>query len=166
MKTTAKSVANADPMIAFMMCTIVPWFCGSVQQNSRYCLLFRRSSTPIGRYPFVHRGVSCRRIFAGDPSTSEPGGIFVPDRDQRVCANDRARADFHIVENDGAHADQYFIVDFACVNDRGVADRDQFAHACWVTGVHVDDSVVLNVRARPDDDAVDITAKHRAVPDA
>ena len=52
------------------------------------------------------------------------------------------------------------------MNDRGVADRDQFAYASWVTGVNVDDSVILNVRARPDDDAVDITAQNRAVPDA
>ena len=110
--------------------------------------------------------VSCLRIFAGEPSTSEPGGIFDPHRDQRVCADDGTRADFDVVENDCAHADEYFIVDFARVNDRGVPDRDQFAYACWVTGVHVDDSVVLNVRARPDDDAVDITAQDRAVPDA
>ena len=85
---------------------------------------------------------------------------------ERVCADDGPRADFDVVENDRSHADEYFIVDFACVNNRGMPDRDQFAHACWVTGINVDDSVVLNVRARPDDDAVDITPQDRSVPDA
>src|SRR5262249_56056308 len=86
--------------------------------------------------------------------------------DQCVCADDRTRADFDVVENDCAHADEDFIVDFARVNNRGVPDRNQFAYGCWVTGINVDNSVVLNVRARPDDDAVDITAQDRAVPDA
>ena len=45
-------------------------------------------------------------------------------------------------------------------------DGDQFADARWITSVDVDNSVVLNIRARPDDDAVDITAQDRAVPDA
>jgi len=75
-------------------------------------------------------------------------------------------ANFDVVEDDGSHADEHFIVDLARVNNRGVADCDQFAYACWVTGVNVDDSIVLNVRAWPDDDAVDITAQNRAVPDA
>src|SRR6267154_883775 len=96
-----------------------------------------------------------------------PTGRYLgPHSDQRVCADDGTRADFDVVENDCAHADEYFVVDLACVNDRGVPDRDQFAYGSWVTGVNVDDSVVLNVRARPDDDAVDITAQDRAVPDA
>ena len=64
------------------------------------------------------------------------------------------------------HADEHFIVDFARVNNRGMADGDQFAYVGWETGVNVDGSIVLNVRARPDDDAVDITAQDCAVPDA
>jgi len=92
--------------------------------------------------------VNCLRIFAGEPSTSEPAG-FWSHSNQRVCADDGTRANFDIVENDCAHADEYFIVDLACVNVRRVPDRDQFAYACWVTGVNVDDSIVLNVRARP-----------------
>src|SRR5215510_10909257 len=84
---------------------------------------------------------------------------------QRVCADDGTRAHFDVVEDDGSHPDEYFIVDLARMNDRGVPDRDQFAYARWVTSVDVDDSVVLNVRARPDDDAIDITAQYCPVPD-
>jgi hypothetical protein len=52
------------------------------------------------------------------------------------------------------------------MNNRGMADGDQFAYDCWVTGVNVDGGIVLNIRARPDDDAVDIAAQDCAVPDA
>ncbi|KAG0505296.1 MAG: hypothetical protein Udaeo_13740 [Candidatus Udaeobacter sp.] len=103
--------------------------------------------------------------FRGRSEHERAGRNFHPHRDQRVCADDGACAYFHIVENDSAHADEHFIVDFARVNNRGMADGHQFAYDCWVTGVHVDDSVVLNVRARPDDDAVDIAAQDCAIPD-
>jgi hypothetical protein len=50
------------------------------------------------------------------------------------------------------------------VHDRGVADGHQFAQGCWVIRVDVNDGIVLDVRAWTDDDAIDIAAQHRAVP--
>src|SRR3954466_1408105 len=94
------------------------------------------------------------------------GRDFRSHRHERVCADDRTRADFDVIEDDGSHANEDFIVDFACVNNCGVADRDQFTYVSGVTSVNVDGSIVLNVRARPYDDAVDITAEDGAVPDA
>ena len=110
--------------------------------------------------------VSCLRIFAGEPSTSEPGGILVPIVTSAFAPMMERAPTSTSSRMIATHADEYFIVDCACVNNRGVADCDQFADDSWITGVNVDDSVVLNVRARPDDDAVDITAQDRAVPDA
>ncbi len=50
------------------------------------------------------------------------------------------------------------------VYDGGVPDGNQFAHRCWVICVDVNDGIILDVRAWTNDDAIDIAAKHRAVP--
>jgi hypothetical protein len=64
--------------------------------------------------------VSCLRIFAGEPSTSEPGGIFIPIVTSAFAPMMERAPTFDVVEDDGSHADEHFIVDFACVNNRGV----------------------------------------------
>jgi len=52
------------------------------------------------------------------------------------------------------------------VHDGAVTNGDQFAHCCRITRIEMDDGIVLNVRARPDDDAVDVAAQYSAVPNA
>ena len=52
------------------------------------------------------------------------------------------------------------------MQDGAVTDGDQLAYGRWITGIEVDYSVVLNVRARPDDDTVDVATQHGTVPNA
>src|SRR5436190_16579225 len=91
---------------------------------------------------------------------------FHPRCNERVRANDGACADFYIVENDGTHPNKHFIVDLACMHDSAVAHGNQLAYRCWIICVQVNDSIILNVRARSNDDTVDVAAQHRAIPDA
>ena len=94
------------------------------------------------------------------------GRNFHSYRDQRVCADDGTRAHLDIVENDRAHADEHFIVDLARVHDGIVSDGDQFAYDCRIVRIDVSNSIVLNIGARPDDDAVDVAPQDGAVPHA
>src|SRR6266702_2919517 len=89
-----------------------------------------------------------------------------PESDERVRADDGARADFGAVENNRAHADEDFIVDLAGVNDGAVANGDELADAGRITGIDMDGGIILNVRARADDDTVNLYAQNRAIPDA
>ena len=86
--------------------------------------------------------------------------------DKRICPNDGTRADFYIVENDGTHPDKHFIVDLARVHDRVVANRNQLAHDRGIICVKMHDGIVLDVRARADNDAIDIAPQNGAVPNA
>ena len=47
------------------------------------------------------------------------------------------------------------------MDDRGVTNSDQFPNGCWVVRIYVNYSVVLNVRAWPDDDAIDVATELR-----
>ena len=73
--------------------------------------------------------------FRGRSEHERAGRNFHPHRDQRVCPDDGACAYFHIVENDGAHPDENFIVDLASVDDGAVADGDKLAHTCGIIRV-------------------------------
>ena len=89
-----------------------------------------------------------------------------PESDERVRADDGARADFGAVENNRAHADEDFIVDLAGVNDGAVANGDKLAYTGRITGIDMDDGIVLDIGTRTDDDAVNVAAQNGAVPDA
>ncbi len=103
----------------------------------------------------------CRRA-----EDERAGRNFHPESDERVRADDGARADFGAVENDRAHANKDLIVDLARVNDGAVANGDELAYARRITGIDMDNGIVLNVGTRADDDAVNVAAQHGAVPDA
>jgi hypothetical protein len=47
-----------------------------------------------------------------------------------------------------------------------MTDGDQFAYGCWIVRIDVNNGIILNVRARPNNDAVDVAAQHGAVPNA
>src|SRR5438128_2497872 len=91
---------------------------------------------------------------------------FRPDRDERVRTEDGACADLYIIENNRAHPNKHFIVDFAGVHDSAVAHGNQLAYGRWIICVQVNNSIILNVRARSNDDAVDVAAQHGPVPNA
>src|SRR5260370_1395968 len=89
-----------------------------------------------------------------------------PESDERVRADDGARADFGAVENDRAHANKDFIVDLAGVNDSAVANGDKLAYTGRITGIDMDDGIVLDIGTWSDDDAVNVAAQDGAGPDA
>src|SRR4029077_9091843 len=109
MMATAKSVANADPMIAFICVLLFPGFVGC---SAKFAILFRcfnvapRPSSNILLFIKAQLPTDlCRRT-----EHQRARRNFCPYGDKSVCADDRPRADFHIVKNDGTHADQYFII--------------------------------------------------------
>ena len=104
--------------------------------------------------------------FRGRAEHERAGRNFHPNRDQRVCPDEGPCADFHIVENNSAHPDEHFIVDLASVDDGAVADGYKLAHSCGIIRVEMDDCIVLNVRTRTDNDAVDVAAQDGPVPHA
>jgi hypothetical protein len=94
------------------------------------------------------------------------GRNFHPNRDECVCPDNGSCTYFYIVENDRAHSDKHFIANLARMDDGVMADRNQFTHSGGIIRVEMDDSIVLNVRARTDDDAVYVAAQNGAVPNA
>ena len=83
---------------------------------------------------------------------------FHPESNEGVSADNGTCAHLHVIKNDRAHSDKDFIVDLAGVYDGAMTDGDELSYGCWISGVEMDDGIVLNVRARPDDDTVDIAA--------
>jgi len=75
-------------------------------------------------------------------------------------------ADDRAVQNHRAHADERFVADGAGVDDRAVADGDPVADEARRIVREVQHGVVLDVRVVADDDAVDVAAQHRAIPNA
>ena len=98
-----------------------------------------------------------RTTLAGEPRTSEPGGMTVP---PVTSAPDRA------VEDDRAHADEHLVLDGAGMEDGGVADGDQFTHVAAEVVGEVDDGVVLDIGARADNDLMDVAPQGDVIPDA
>ena len=110
--------------------------------------------------------VNLRTTFAGEPRTSEPGGIFVPCVTSAFAPMKRLFADDRAVQNHRAHADERFVADGAGVDDRAVADGDPVADEARKIVREMQHGVVLDVRVVADDDAVDVAAQHRAIPHA
>ena len=102
--------------------------------------------------------------FCGRAEHERSGRNFHSHGDQRVCADNGTRADFHIVKNDGPHANQHFIVDLAGMDHRIMSDGHQLTHGCRIVCIDMNSGVVLNIRARADNDAIDVAAEHSAVP--
>jgi len=94
------------------------------------------------------------------------GRNFHAEGDQRIRADDGARTNVRTIENDRPHADKNFIVDLASVHDGAVPNRDELTDDCRKPRVEMDDGVVLHIRARTDDDAVDVAPQNGSVPDA
>src|SRR4030095_1056938 len=162
-KPRVKSITDAEPRIVFIEWLLV--FCGScsVKFAILLCCFDVAPSPPGNVLLFLHSKLSTD--FRRRSEYERARGNFRPDGDKSVCADDRTRADFHIVKNDSAHPNEHFIVDFACVHDGGVTNRNQFAHDCWIICVDVNDGIILDIRSRADDDAIDIATKHGAIPD-
>ena len=54
----------------------------------------------------------------------------------------------------------------SAADDSVVADGNQFAYDRGIVCIKVHDGIILNVRTRADNDAIDIAAQHCAVPHA
>lgn len=94
------------------------------------------------------------------------GRDFGSSAHERVCADDRAGANFRAIENNGAHSDKHFVIEGTRVNDRRMTDRYPLPHNGGKVIREMNDGRVLDVGTRADDDSVDITAQNRAMPDA
>src|SRR5438105_2874445 len=114
---------------------------------------------------FCSSSVSARFTFAGEPSTREPGGIFDPSVTRALAPMMGASTDFRPIENNCAHPDQNFVVDGASVYDGAMTDGDELAQSHLVRRVDMNDGIVLNIRARADNDAIEIAAQNGAIPD-
>ena len=87
-------------------------------------------------------------------------------RHERFRADDGLSADDCAVENHRAHAYQHFVADGAGVDNGAVANGDPVADEARKIVRKVQHGVVLDVRVVADDDAVDVAAQHRAIPNA
>ena len=87
-------------------------------------------------------------------------------RDHRPGCNDRLATDAGPIENGRVHADETFVFDHASMNDRPVTNRDVLAHFEGEVVGQVSDDAVLQVRALPDRDEIDIAPQNRAIPNA
>jgi hypothetical protein len=70
--------------------------------------------------PVCSAGLSCLTTFPGEPSTSEPGGTFIPAVTSAWAPMMGAGADFGSVENDSAHSDENLVAHGASVDDGDV----------------------------------------------
>lgn len=86
--------------------------------------------------------------------------------DQRPRTDDAVLADFRVAEQDGAHADQRVRADGLAVHDGVVANHDIAANRQRTVAHDVDRCVVLDVRAAPDADRLEIAAHDAGKPDA
>ena len=84
---------------------------------------------------------------------------------QRLRTDDGLFADHRAVQNHRAHADKNFIADFARVDNRAVADRHPVTEHARKIIREMQHRVVLHVRVMAHDDAIDVAAQHRAIPD-
>jgi hypothetical protein len=70
------------------------------------------------------------------------------------------------IKNNRAHANERLIANGARMHDRHVANRDIVAHNAWQGLLEMEDCAVLDVGVMAHDDAVDVAAQNRVVPDA
>ena len=104
--------------------------------------------------------------FRGCAQHERAGRDFRSLCDERFRADDGLFADDRAVQNHRAHAHETFIADFASVNNRAVADGDPVAEDARQIVREMQHGVVLDVGVVAHDDAVDVAAQHRAIPDA
>ena len=105
----------------------------------------------------------------GKKAANEIHSVFAWDAGDRayaVMVDNEEADDLRAIEDDRAHADEHFIRNGAGVEDRLVADGDQFADERGKIVRKVNHGAVLHIRARADDDAIDVAAQHGAVPHA
>src|SRR6266436_4319019 len=164
---TDRSVANAKPVIVFMVRVLLSDFTAAsrLAKFSELLRCFDVAPRPPGDVLLFVEG-ELPANFRGRSEHKRARRNFHAASDKRVCSNDGTRAHFHIVKNNDAHPDKHFIVDFAGVHDGAVADRDQLAYDSGIVCIEMDDRIVLNIRARANDDAIDIAAQNGAVPNA
>lgn len=91
---------------------------------------------------------------------------FHPHGNECVCADHAPRANLRPIKNDRAHADEGLVVDGAGVDNGAVPDCHTLAENDRKIIGEVKDGVILNVRLRSHDNAVDIAAQDRAEPNA
>src|SRR5437016_5664615 len=164
---TARSVANAKAAIVFMLRVLLSDFMAAsrLAEFAKLLRCFDVAPRPPGDILLlIERKLPAN--FRGRPEDERARRNLHAASDERVCSYDRTRADFYIVKNDGTHPDKHFIVDLARVHDRVVANRDQLTHDRGIVCIKMHDGIVLNVRARADNDAIDIAAQNGAVPHA
>ena len=104
--------------------------------------------------------------FGGGSEDEGAGRNLGAGRDEGLRADDGLFADNRAIQNDRAHTDEAFIADFAGVDDGAVAHGDPVTKDARKFIGEVQHGVVLHVGVVADDDAVDVAAQHRAVPDA
>ena len=99
--------------------------------------------------PIFHTGTFFLRQSAYDfcrcTEHERTGRNFGPLRDERFCADDALLPDHRAIENDRAHADQYFVTDATGMNDRRMPDSDIVPDDTWVIVSEVQDCVVLDI---------------------
>src|SRR5579883_2567702 len=87
-------------------------------------------------------------------------------RHQRAGPHQGARPDTGAVEQDRAHADQGAIADKRGMQNDAMADGDALADRHRLSGIGMNDAVILDIGARADGDPFIVAAQHRAEPDA
>src|SRR5262245_4244409 len=91
-------------------------------------------------------------------------------RNKRTRGDHAARRDHRLttdhrrVQHDRAHPDDRAVFDRAAFEQRAVADGNVLFDNRWDFWRGVNDRVVLNVRAAPDDDPALVAAQHDAIP--
>src|SRR4029077_19490252 len=157
---TDRSVANAKPVIVFMLRVLLSDFTAA-SRLAKFAELFRcfdvAPRPPGDILLLIERKLPAN--FRGRSEHKRARRNLHAASDKRVCSNDGTRANFHIVKNNDAHPDKHFIVDLARVHDRVVANRDQLTYDRGITCIKMHDGVVLNVRTRADNNAIDISAQ-------
>ncbi len=96
----------------------------------------------------------------------EPGGIFFPPVTSAPAPMIERAPISAPSRTIGIHADEDFIGDGAGVQDGFVADGDEFADKRGEVVGEMNDAAILDVRARADDDAIDVRPEDRLEPHA
>src|SRR5262245_50630217 len=118
---------------------------------------FDRRQGRAGKFFFDDGWRACGQCPRGNDSTRSD---YAARRDHRLLADHRR------VQHDCAHPDNRAVFDRAAFEQRAVTDGYVFLDDRGDIGRGVNDGVVLNVRAAPDDDPALVAAQHDAVPDA
>src|SRR6266571_613648 len=110
---------------------------------------------------FGQRAMKARRD-AQVQTAWRDGGLF---GHQGAGGNDRALADYDVIQEHRRHADEAVVFDAAAVEHRAMPDRDPVADDCGRARHGVQNASVLYVAVRPDADGVNVAAQHGPEPD-